>query len=40
MDVLGGYTKESDKWNISDMDKHPNAEGQKIIAEFLYDRLG
>ena len=38
-DVLGGYTKESYKWNISDMDKHPNAEGQKMIAEFLYERL-
>jgi hypothetical protein len=39
MDVLGGYTKESYKWNISDMDKHPSAKGQEKIAEFLYERL-
>jgi len=39
MDVLGGYTEEGQKWVISDMDKHPNAEGQEIIAEFLYERL-
>ena len=26
-------------YNISEEDKHPNAEGQKVIAEFLYENI-
>tara|TARA_B110001452_G_scaffold256900_1_gene250654 strand:+ start:465 stop:1181 length:717 start_codon:yes stop_codon:yes gene_type:complete len=37
--VLGGYTKEALKNNVSKKDSHPNAKGQEMIAEFLYARL-
>ena len=40
MNVLKGYEKESYQYAVSEIDNHPNAKGQKIIAEFLYDRLG
>jgi len=28
------------KYQISEMDTHPNKKGHELIAEFLYDRLG
>jgi len=45
---LGGYSvcskesplKEIMNHKISKLDSHPNAKGQEIIAEFIYDRLG
>jgi hypothetical protein len=41
---LGGFSIErhviGEDYKISEKDRHPNAEGQKRIAEFLYDRLG
>ena len=37
--VLGGYTKEAIKNNVSEKDSHPNAKGQEMIAEFIYEQL-
>ena len=39
---LGGwYMNDSLKdYKISELDRHPNSEGQKLIMEKLYDRLG
>jgi hypothetical protein len=41
MSKLGGwYMNDSLKdYKISELDKHPNSEGQKLIMEKLYDRL-
>ena len=37
--VLKGYTKEALENNVSEIDSHPNAKGQEMIAEFLYEQL-
>jgi len=40
---LGGFSawdKLEEKHFISELDRHPNAEGQQIIMETIYDRLG
>tara|TARA_S200000501_G_scaffold202617_1_gene190617 strand:- start:28 stop:771 length:744 start_codon:yes stop_codon:yes gene_type:complete len=42
---LGGYAfshhvLREQKYKVSELDSHPNKEGQEKIAEFLYDRLG
>lgn len=47
---LGGFTlcslgtpifhRKDKSIRVSDLDDHPNAKGQKIIAEYIYDRLG
>ena len=39
MDVLHGYNNESLKYQVSDIDSHPNAAGQIKIAEFLYEQI-
>ena len=38
-EILGGYTKEALVNNVSEKDSHPNAKGQEMIAEFLYEQL-
>ena len=38
-DILDIYADET-TYCISDLDKHPNAEGQEKIAEYIYDWLG
>ena len=37
--VLKGFTKEALENNVSEIDSHPNAKGQEMIAEFLYEQL-
>ena len=47
---LGGYTlcsqgspifhRDDKSIRISDLDDHPNAKGQEVIAEYIHDRLG
>jgi len=39
-EILKGYSGEGLKYQISEMDTHPNKKGHELIAEFLYDRLG
>jgi len=39
MDVLHGYNNESLKYQVSDIDSHPNTIGQIKIAEFLYEQI-
>jgi hypothetical protein len=39
MDVLHGYNKKGLKYQISDIDSHPNAKGQEKIAEILYEKI-
>ena len=38
--LIGIRTNPNLSTMISEEDHHPNAEGQEVIAEFIYDRLG
>jgi hypothetical protein len=42
-DGLGGFNINqflNDELKISEIDRHPNKEGQKKIMEIIYERLG
>ena len=38
--VMGWNTIEEEPYVIDEMDNHPNAKGQELIAEYIYDWLG